>query len=92
MRRCGCEMGDDCTKTSLCAELRDVLTAKCERIERLEAVVDATEMMRMVVDAAQAYHHAVHMAHYGPYTKELRAARAEFHDVVAEFNAWEQDL
>ena len=42
MNRCGCEVGDDCTKTTMC-HVQLALEDQAEEVERLQSIIDELE-------------------------------------------------
>ena len=76
VRRCGCEDGDNCTKTTVCA------------IE--SAVDDATAELMLVVEAAIAFVEAENMDPLGPYVAQRRRTLNALHDEVGKY--LEKDL
>ena len=70
--RCGCEVGGDCTKTTVCA------------IE--SAVEDAIEQLTPVVEAACAFVDLQQAAHHGPIKNETKIrVRAELYNAVMNY-------
>jgi hypothetical protein len=77
MRQCGCERGDDCTKTTVCA------------IET--AVEDATDMKDQVVEAAKDYVDMLEASVCCPITPKVRQSREKaLMDAVNELREWVQ--
>ena len=72
MKRCGCEGGGDCTKTTVCA------------VE--SAVEDAIEQLTPVVEAACAFVDLQQAAHHGPIKNETKIrVRAELYNAVMNY-------
>ena len=70
--QCGCEVGRDCTKATMCM-VQCAIESEKEKIEDLQAVVDA----------AIVYVNAVQMAHQVPYS--TKKAHKRLMDEVTEY-------